>query len=334
MAQKITDDLSISLNSQLYKLKSPLYAQYISPLTGKVNVGDSSLDNQVNLNTWIIKDQTGGAGVMEMDESVHQDRYWWGNCITEQKGHLFLPRLASTVTLPTTTAVTITNADMELDASWTNGIRSTDQKHAGTYSMKAALGVTVYQDQSWTTQYQGRVFTFKLWMHASNGSIARCGINDGVGTTWSSYHSGGGTWEQLTVTRQLDASSTRLRLQFINESGAVNTVYGDDATIVYPAIGTILMFCNLGTNTYLASGNCLCKLNTSTGATFDYVYSFDSTITYIVNSEGGNLYIFLGDSDNYWYMSSAEAFTDTNVANAYWGIHWDSKLFKINSSGA
>ena len=33
-------------------------------------------------------------------------------------------------------------------------------------------------------------------------------------------------------------------------------------------------------------------------------------------------------------MSTAEAFTQSNSANAYWGIQWDNKLWKLNTSGA
>lgn len=48
------------------------------------------------------------------------------------------------------------------------------------------------------------------WVLCSTPNVARVAINDGVGTTASSYHTGGGTWEFLAVTRQINVAATQL----------------------------------------------------------------------------------------------------------------------------
>lgn len=57
----------------------------------------------------------------------------------------------------------------------------------------------------------GRTVGFGAWVLCASANTARIVIYDGVGSSYSSYHSGGGTWEWLSVTRALDAAGTQLR---------------------------------------------------------------------------------------------------------------------------
>lgn len=50
------------------------------------------------------------------------------------------------------------------------------------------------------------------WVKCSTANAARVAIYDGVGTATSSYHTGGGSWEFLAVTRQINVSADRLEL--------------------------------------------------------------------------------------------------------------------------
>ena len=54
---------------------------------------------------------------------------------------------------------------------------------------------------------------------ASVASRVRVGINDGVDTTWSSYHSGDGEPEDLTATRTLTAAASRVRIVLSVDTG-------------------------------------------------------------------------------------------------------------------
>jgi hypothetical protein len=78
---------------------------------------------------------------------------------------------------------------------------------------------------------QGRTFTLGCWVYATVASRALITINDGVGATSSSYHTGNSTWQFLTVTRTLSSSATTLVVQL--EVVAGNTsAYFDGATII------------------------------------------------------------------------------------------------------
>jgi hypothetical protein len=50
------------------------------------------------------------------------------------------------------------------------------------------------------------------WVKCSTVNAARLAIYDGVGYTYSSYHTGGGTWEWLPVTRAINVAADRLSL--------------------------------------------------------------------------------------------------------------------------
>jgi hypothetical protein len=69
--------------------------------------------------------------------------------------------------------------------------------------------------------FQERSFTFGCWVKTSVASFARIQLDDGVTTSESSYHTGGGDWEFLSTTHTVSATGTRLRLklQVINTSG-------------------------------------------------------------------------------------------------------------------
>ena len=93
-------------------------------------------------------------------------------------------------------------------------------KH-GTYSAKltrsgadATLSANVLVEYGGLTYVRGEEYTFKAWVLATVASRARLYINDGIGSTFSSYHTGGSAWEELSVTRTLDGSATELTIGF------------------------------------------------------------------------------------------------------------------------
>jgi len=57
----------------------------------------------------------------------------------------------------------------------------------------------------------GKTITYGVWVHASTASKARIYISDGTGArSDSSFHTGGGDWEFLTVERQIGTDPTEL----------------------------------------------------------------------------------------------------------------------------
>ncbi len=50
------------------------------------------------------------------------------------------------------------------------------------------------------------------WVKCSTANAARVAVYDGAGTVYSAYHTGGGAWEWLPVTRQVNAGATTLAI--------------------------------------------------------------------------------------------------------------------------
>lgn len=65
--------------------------------------------------------------------------------------------------------------------------------------------------------WQGKTVTFSCWVYATVANRVPISIQDGVDTTVSSFHTGGGGWELLTVTHTINAAATivRARCQII-----------------------------------------------------------------------------------------------------------------------
>lgn len=58
----------------------------------------------------------------------------------------------------------------------------------------------------------GRYAAGGAWVKCSTPNIARVAIYDGAGYEYSSYHTGGGSWEWLAVTRQINVAATQLQI--------------------------------------------------------------------------------------------------------------------------
>ncbi len=333
----------IKLNGYFYNLASKITATYVPRTPGKVNTGSDSFDKEQFLSNWIISDQRGGIGVDEMDESVHADRCHWTNCIIDYDGHIVLPRLATPVaTLPAATAPSLTDGGMEI---WTDSTHLTNwtastgtvvqeatTKHGGTYSCEHDTNTYVYQAVSWLSAYAGRRFTFTCWVYTATATSVRLAIFDGSNITYGSYHAGNSAWAQLTVTAVLASTATALQVRIYHETGSSTVAYYDDAALSGTTPGTILGFTNFYGSLYLVQGAVLSKMNAGRTA-FSAVYEFSASITAIFTGPNGSLLIYLGDATNYWYMTTAEAFTQTNINDATLGVLWDSKAWKQDADG-
>lgn len=92
-------------------------------------------------------------------------------------------------------------------------------------SVHATEGIAYWQDD---------IVTFSCYVYATVASRARIYIADGVGTTYSDYHSGGSGWEHLTVTRTIDSAATAVTLGGGVYTGNT-TAYFDHATVdIFP----------------------------------------------------------------------------------------------------
>lgn len=69
-------------------------------------------------------------------------------------------------------------------------------------------------------KYAGRSVSFGAWVKCGAGNHARLFIYDGVSSTYSSYHTGGGTYEWLEVTQSISTSANEFRVKIIGEQSS------------------------------------------------------------------------------------------------------------------
>ena len=354
MADQVLHPNEILLNGVYYPISGQVRPVLASVFPGKVVIGDYSKENEQIRSSLAISEYGGGIGVEEMDEKIHADRNWWSTCHQETKGHLLLPPLATSITMPAypgeivdagfeiwTDASTLTNWTFTaLGGSNATLTRNTAQKRSGTYCAQITTstlgdpGARLSQSLTWDNNYRGKTVTFYFYGYLATAASSQSftvNIYDGIGT--SSTSSSATTYTKVSVTRTIDTAATELtlRIEANRGTGTVN-LYIDDANCDAPYTGTVAAWEEFNGLLYMASGRNLCKLN-ATGDGFTFVKNFAARITDIKRSIGNNLYIALGDSIFYQYMSTAEAFTETNVADAQFLAHWDGKLFKINTTG-
>lgn len=261
---------------------------------------------------------------LEYSDVNDPKRYYYSDGMDMRfRGRMLAGPTPTTVTTPGALAPSVANAGMEnwtganLD-DWTVGA-GTVQKEAAVVHGGAASALinagngNFYQDITWDSDYQGRRVTYTSWVWAGVANTAKIRIDDGVGTTDSGFHTGGAGWEQLSVTMTLALNATRYRI--INICTAANNgIYDDAATTTLSAPGNdVVTWAEFNDELYAAFGTVLAKLDVA-GTTFKAIYEFTADITDLEPFTDDNLYIALGTSNDYWYMSTAEALTESNAA--------------------
>ena len=81
------------------------------------------------------------------------------------------------------------------------------------------------------TALRGPFVTFSCKVKCSTASRVFLKVDDGIGTTSSSNHSGGGGWETLTVTRDVDDAATKVECSLEISSGASISATFDGAML-------------------------------------------------------------------------------------------------------
>ncbi len=355
MALSVLNRGEVILNDIKFKLGGdgmvrPFYASQFAP---KQVIGDYTKDSDPSRSTWVIVgDQSGGIGVEKMTATRQANRSWWTECNVEYPGHCFLPRLATTIAFPTlptivdgaldiwTTATNLTNWTETLNGGLVE--REATIKHtagAAAYSAKITGATTTIAQTlaGWSTDFIGKLITISIWTYGTGGGVPTIAIYDGVGTTTVNLSSAA-AWTQGFISRTIAAAATEITVTI---TGVAAAVYFDDVTIA--AAGAITNCCNFTTDTYVAAGAVLFKLDSVAGASYYLSAIFPANITKLVASVGSCLYIFLGDSASYWYMDSAGAFTQAVGSDGAGGgtssaatyvIHWNNQLNKITVAGA
>lgn len=103
-----------------------------------------------------------------------------------------------------------------------------------------------YNNEEWYMQFQSRTVTLGKWVKTSTASHARLAITDSAGTTSSAYHTGGGAYEWLEVTRTINAGATSVAFYVYGD--VVPNV--DGTTIIYHCQGTMVFGASIGEGNY------------------------------------------------------------------------------------
>ena len=74
---------------------------------------------------------------------------------------------------------------------------------------------------------------FGAWVWADAASQSRVYVTDGVTTGYSSYHTGDGSWQWLSVEHTLSGSATKLQVGISVGSGAANPAYFSGPTLIF-----------------------------------------------------------------------------------------------------
>lgn len=253
---------------------------------------------------------------LEIYDSNNSKRYYSSIGMDMRfKGMAIAGPKSSTVTKPSSisAAATLQNTTFEAAANWTGGAQNLVTFHGGAASWQVDNS-NAYQDAAtWDVSWQSRTFDVWCFVWSAGANEARIAINDGVGTTYSSYHTGNSTWQTLHVQRTLDAAATRLRVLLYDDALGGGNSYFDDLVLGSPVAGITVKWADFNDAWYMASGQILSKLN-GTGDTFTIVAAMPAVITDIEPFTDSRLYIALGTSNPYMYMNTSEVITDTTNA--------------------
>lgn len=97
-------------------------------------------------------------------------------------------------------------------------------------SAAATLSRDVLSTSTMLTYFRGKTISVGIGVKTSTASQTRVEIADGVGSSYSSYHTGGGAYEWLTATRTLDATATKMTVSWRVETSG--SAYAQGVTVI------------------------------------------------------------------------------------------------------
>lgn len=330
MTGKVINEGEVYLNGNFYPIIGKVRRQTISRFPAKVDIGDSSYGNELLRSNWIINDQRGGIGVEEMDESIHADRCWWSTCDLDYVGHILPPPLASSVNI-SAALVTITG-NTDVDTKWTNEGNAYDDDLA----TLATCGCNVINNWNGFLHFNFTSVTVTgIWLKVgrNDANVNSMQVWYYKADTWVLAYTGNPATTYHAVGLSL-TGVTSVKVRFYNNGGLTYEGYIYEIRIFTTGTISTLRFCDFNSNLYIGCNRVLSKLDTATGDTFTPIWYMPANITDLISTVGTQMAVLLGDADELWYMSTAEALTETDETGAYWGIHWDGKFFYIDSVGA
>lgn len=173
----------------------------IKPLVG--NISDLSLSNEI-----LTKDINSQNLILNGDFE-----YWYAGISSAPDGWQLLG------------GGSIEKETTEVPIKFNNSVKLTSDVDGN------SIDTTYYGLSIWFDKFKGKILSYSVWIHAVDADIARIRLWDGVDVSYSSYHTGGGDWELLTVTHTVNINATRLQTQIRNQ-GNTKIIYTTGAMLV------------------------------------------------------------------------------------------------------
>ena len=321
---KITEAGQISLGGYIYRIVnkdgSPgsVDQKVISAFPPIQTTGGVDYAIQQVLSTFNNKDQSGGIGVEEMDESKDGNRCWWSDLQLGYRGHNVLPPLATSLTIPTPTV-----AGNPVFCNF-NGVL---------YMGKGSTLSKLKSDRTEWTVVKSDFADKIVDLIAGPNNCLYIFLEDQDSAASDTLMSSDDT-EDIT------ASDTYVKVAelYPNVAGTLRIKFDLKAgTPPSPVKGRIYrsragVATAVGTEQTDTTGAYVTKSEDISGwKSTDLVQLYASDEgTASVSTRNFRIY---GTANPSWYMNTSESFTQTNVAGANLGIEWDSNLFKMDVAG-
>jgi len=270
----------------------------------------------------LIQDSWNGGLGFEFYDKKRPAKFWQCLSMDSRKAERLTLGLAKT-TITNPTLMTITNGGMEtwVNATtlgtWTKVGGTTAQEativKAGTYSCKVTGSTQIYQAAAtWVNSWRGKkvMASVHVCIPSVASGTARIGIKDvaaGAVTWGDTFSTGDNVWHRIYVSKTLDASADQFHI-YIDQVDAVGDKisYWDDCHIM--EYGSTVDWAEFNDDLYYACGNVLLRVEGSDGS-INWVQNFPATITDLCVRTVGTSYLFiaLGASSAYWYMTASAA---------------------------
>jgi len=134
--------------------------------------------------------------------------------------------------------------DSTLDIWRQHNDGGTNTKDGSFYALKTTTTATndyflwppSYSGADHYQRFAGRTVTFGCWVKSSDASHVRLKINDGT-ESFSAYHTGGGAWEWLEVTKTIASTPTNFYVQALLSLAAKTAYFSQPMLVFGSAIG-------------------------------------------------------------------------------------------------
>lgn len=141
---------------------------------------------------------------------------------------------AGTTSAPDSWTLTGTGATVARETTDVReGLRAVDLTNGANNAADLGQSLTISSTQNADLRSRTVTFTCDVLASAANRAFIR--IDDGVGTTDSPYHTGGGAYETLAVRRTLDGSATKVECSIEIATGTAITITADNAMLAVGA---------------------------------------------------------------------------------------------------